>query len=206
MIFLENLIFLAWKHQSVAYFIEKLVILWRCIKRYCITVKNLIFSTDTPNGSKLSLEKGYFMKIYNISKKHTERYRIQVKKLVFFSNFSKISKFPVISSNGIALQWKIWYFIWYLLKTWYFSETLWTGLYYSGEIRYFVENLIFSSDFSNISKMNNFPLKTTGSTRFNFKNIILVIFLINTPNGRRLSFENWLKSVISLKLAYFMKI
>ena len=61
-----------------------------------IFVENLIFPTDTPNGSKLSLEKGYFIEIYNISMKHTERYRIQVKKLVFFSNFSKISKFPVI--------------------------------------------------------------------------------------------------------------
>ena len=42
--------------------------------------------------------------------KHTEQYRIQVKKLVFLSNFSKISKFPVISSNGIALALKSCYF------------------------------------------------------------------------------------------------
>ena len=44
------------------------------------------------------------LKIHNISVKHTERYSIQVKNLIFFSNFSKISKFPAISSNGIALQ------------------------------------------------------------------------------------------------------
>ena len=69
--------------------VEKLVF---CRK----SVKNLIFPTDTPNGGKLSLEKGYFIEICNISVKHTERYRIQVKNLVFFSNFSKISKFPVI--------------------------------------------------------------------------------------------------------------
>ena len=37
-----------------------------------------------------------FMKIHEILKKHTERYSIQVKELVFSSNFSKISKFPVI--------------------------------------------------------------------------------------------------------------
>ena len=42
-----------------------------------------------------------FMKIHKILKKHPGRYRIQVKKLVFFSNFSKISKFPVISSFSL---------------------------------------------------------------------------------------------------------
>ena len=42
--------------------------------------------------------------------KHTEWDSIQVKNLIFFSNFSKISKFPVIASNGTALQWKNWYF------------------------------------------------------------------------------------------------
>ena len=46
-------------------------------------VENLIFPTDTPNGGKLSLEKGYFMKIYNISMKRTERDSITVKNLVF---------------------------------------------------------------------------------------------------------------------------
>ena len=41
---------------------------------FCIIfLENLIFPTDTPNGSKLSLEKGYFIEIYNISIKHTER-------------------------------------------------------------------------------------------------------------------------------------
>ena len=94
--------------------------------------------------------------------KHTERYSIQVKNLIFFSNFSKISKFPVISSNGTALQWKNWYFSWYLLKTWYFNETHWTGLNYSGKMRYFVENLIFPVISVKSVKMNNFPLKTTG--------------------------------------------
>ena len=69
-------------------------------------------------------------------------------------------------------------------------------------MRYFVENLIFPVISVKSVKMNNFPLV---GTRFDFKNIILVIFLINTPNGRRVSFENWLKSVISLKLAVFMK-
>ena len=38
------------------------------------------------------------------------------------------------------------------------------------------------------------------------KSLKNLIFATDTPNGRRLSFENWLKSVISLKLAYFMKI
>ena len=99
------------------------------IKQYSITVKNLvfcrkflenlIFPTDTPNGDKLSLEKGYFMKIYNISLKHIERDCICFKKLVFF-------------------------------------------------------------------------LKQT-------------VLHEKTSIGRRRSFENWLKSVISLKSAYFLK-
>ena len=127
---------------------------WRYIKRDCITVKKLVFSSDfsniskneqfslenhwsvqdltgktsfwwyfsqiAPNGGKLSLEKGYFMKIYNISMKHTERDSICLKKLVF------------------------------LLKQAIFHE--------------------------------------------------------KASVSRRLSFENWLKSVISLKLADFMKI
>ena len=42
--------------------------------------------------------------------KQTEQDSIQVKNLIFSSNFSKIGKFPVISSNGTALQWKNWYF------------------------------------------------------------------------------------------------
>ena len=66
------------------------------------------------------LKKGYFMKIYNISLKHSKRDSICLKKLVF------------------------------LLKQTIFHE--------------------------------------------------------KASVGRRLSFENWLKSVISLKLAYFMKI
>ena len=83
-------------------------------------MKNLVFPTDTPNGSKLSLEKGYFIEICNISVKHTERYSIWLKKLLF------------------------------LLKQTIFHE--------------------------------------------------------KPSVGRRLSFENWLNSVTSLKLAYFMKI
>ena len=43
MIFYENLIFLAWKDQSVAYFIEKLVIL----------SKYIIFHEDGSNGTAL---------------------------------------------------------------------------------------------------------------------------------------------------------
>ena len=107
----------------------------------------VIFTTDTPNGSKLSLEKGYFIEICNISVKHTERYGIQLKNLVFFSNFSKISKFPVI-----------------LIK----------------RDSFYLKKLVFL-------------VKQT-------------IFHDKTSVGRRLSFENWLKSVISLKLGYFMKI
>ena len=80
----------------------------------------VIFLTNTPNGSKLSLEKGYFVKIYNISMKQTEWDSFCLKKLLF------------------------------LLK--------------------------------------------------------LTIFDDKPSVGRRLSFENWLKSVVSLKLADFMKI
>ena len=68
MIFLENLIFLAWKHQSVAYFIEKLVILWRCIKRYCITVEKLDILYDISWKPDISM-------------KHTEQDYITVEKL-----------------------------------------------------------------------------------------------------------------------------
>ena len=53
-------------HQTVLHYSEKLVF-------FMIFVENLIFATNTPNGSKLSLEKGYFTEIYNISMKHTER-------------------------------------------------------------------------------------------------------------------------------------
>ena len=52
--------------QTGLHYSEKLVF-------FMIFVENLIFPTDTPNGSKLSLEKGYFIEIYNISMKHTER-------------------------------------------------------------------------------------------------------------------------------------
>ena len=53
--------------------------------------------------------------------------------------------------------------------------------------------------------MNNFPLKTTDRYKY-LTEKHHEKFPTDTPNGRRLSFENWLKSVISLKLAYFMKI
>ena len=82
-------------------------------------LEKVIFLTDTPNGGKLSLEKGCFLKIYNISMKHTERDSICLKKLVFLLKQTNLHKKPSV--------------------------------------------------------------------------------------GRRLSFENWFKSVISLKLAYFMK-
>ena len=104
----------------------------------------VIFTTDTPNGSKLSLEKGYFIEIYNISVKHTERYRIQVKNLVFFSNFSKISKFPVILIKRDSIS---------------------------------LKKLVFL-------------LKQT-------------IFDDKASVGRRLFFENWLKSVIFLETGLF---
>ena len=44
----------------------------------------VIFPTNTPKGSKLSLEKGYFMKIYNISLKHSERDSICLKCWYFY--------------------------------------------------------------------------------------------------------------------------
>ena len=77
---IENLIFWHENTNRVLHYSEKLVF-------FMIFIENLIFPTDTPNGSKLSLEKGYFIKIY-ISMKHTERYGIQVKNLVFFSVIS----------------------------------------------------------------------------------------------------------------------
>ena len=58
---------------------------------------------------------------------------------------------------------------------------------------YFVENFIFPVISVKSVKMNNFPLV---GTRFDFKNIILVIFLTNTPN----------RSKLSLEKGYFVKI
>ena len=120
MILLENTVFGGRFKGKLVIFDKIYHFSLKLCKRYSCTLEKLIFSNktcnrlnriifpaNTLNGGKLSLEKGCFMKIYNISMKHTEQYSIQVKELVFFSNFSKISKFPVISSNGTALQWKI---------------------------------------------------------------------------------------------------
>ena len=115
---------LAWRHQSVLHYSEKLVF-------FMIFVENLIFQWNTLNGTALQWKLLVFtknLKIHNISVKHTERYSIQVKNLIFFSNFSKISKFPVIWSNSTALQWKNWYFSvisWILHETVKIDNFLW---------------------------------------------------------------------------------
>ena len=65
---------------------------------------------------------------------------------------------------------------------------------------------LFHGKISDFMKIHEILKKHPERYNIGLKNIILVIFLTNTPNGRRLSFENWLKSVIFLKLAYFMNI
>ena len=168
----------------------------------------------------------------------------------YFEDFIENLIFHVNASNGIALQWKNWYFVWYFLKTWYFNETHWMRLHYSEKIGiflkflditwncenipngsklslekgYFIEicnisvehterygiqlkNLVF---FSNFSKISKFPVILIKRDSFCLKKLIFLlkqtIFHDKTSVGRRLSFENWLKSIISLKLGYFMKI
>ena len=81
-------------HRKTSDFIKIYNISWRWLKRDCITVEkliffmifveNLIFQWNTLNGTAFKW-----------------------KKLVFFSNFSKISKFPVISSFSLEKQWTV---------------------------------------------------------------------------------------------------
>ena len=47
-------------HGKISDFMKIHEILKKHPERYSIQVKNLIFSTDTPNDGKLSLEKGLF--------------------------------------------------------------------------------------------------------------------------------------------------
>ena len=47
-------------HGKISNFMKIHEILKKHPERYSITVKNLICSTNTPNGGKLSLEKGLF--------------------------------------------------------------------------------------------------------------------------------------------------
>ena len=122
LIILKNIYFIA--------LLVKRALKWYIFHQILIILKiPVIFQCKTSNGTalyekfgifhenliyfkRISLKSSNIMKAHEISKKHTERYSIQVKELVFSSKFSKISKFPVIFrtiSLENLLDWlKIW--------------------------------------------------------------------------------------------------
>ena len=99
-----------------------------------------IFGMKTPVGSLFHGKTSDFLKIHEILKKHTERYSIQVKELVFSSNFLNITwncenrQFSVkiyqtgasyllkkvILLKSIIFQWNTLNGMAFALKSWYF--------------------------------------------------------------------------------------
>ena len=84
------------------------------------------------------------------------------------------------TQNGIGFKWKIWY------------------------------SSVISVKSVNFQLFHHFLLKNSEWYSICLKKLVFLlkqtIFHDKASVGRRLSFENWLKSVISLKLGYFMKI
>ena len=81
---------------------------------------------------------------------------------------------------------------------------------HSGKMRYFVENWVFpviSVKSVNFQLLHDFLLKNSERYSICLKKLVFLlkqtIFHDKTSVGRRLSFENWLKSGFSLKLVLF---
>ena len=101
MIFVENLIFLSF-YQKSGYCMKIDNFLWRYTNRYCITVRNWYLPQIDQTGASYLLKKVILLKSMIFQWKTLNGTELQWKNEIFYwkldisSDFSKISKFPVI--------------------------------------------------------------------------------------------------------------